>query len=97
MTGYGIWYERKPHTYSNAEFMAPQGHNNSFNTADCTPPDRDERKLGDDDSLLESDWEKHTSVVLKVYWECKKDECRINDSKRSSREGSGCNGRKRGK
>ena len=51
VTGHGSWYERKPHTYSNAEFMASQGHNDRVRTVDCTPPDRDERKLGENDSL----------------------------------------------
>ena len=61
------------------------------------PPDRDERELGDNDSLLESNWEKHTIIEPKVYWECKKAERCIRDSKSSSINGYERNKWKRGK
>ena len=74
MTGYGSWYELKPHTCSNSEFIAPQGHNDRVFTVNCTPPDWDKRELGDNDSLLKYDWEKGTSIEPKVYWERNKAE-----------------------
>ena len=53
--------------------------------------------MGKDNSLLESDWEKLTSIKPKVYWELEKDEQGICNSKHASRKGSGHNGRERGK
>ena len=97
VTGYGSWYKRKPYTYSNDEFKAPQVHNDRVCTVDCTPLNRDEHKLGNDNSFFESDWGKRTSVVPKVYWKCKKAERHIHDSKRASSKGSGHNSSKRGK
>ena len=69
MIGYGIWYERKPHNYSNDEFMSPQVHSDFVCNVDCKPPDRDKRKLGKGDYLLKSEWAKRISIVQKVYWE----------------------------
>ena len=97
VTGYGNWYDRKLHTYSNAEFIAPQGHDDCVRTVDCMPPDQDKRELGDEDYLLESDWEKCTIIEPKFYWERNKDECCICNSKRASRKGSGRNDKKSGK
>ena len=97
VTGYGIWYECKPHTYSNAKSIYPQGHNYCVCIVDCTPLDRDKLRLGNGDSLLESDWEKCTSVVPKFHWERKKAERRICNRERASSKGSGRNDIKRGK
>ena len=77
--------------------MAPQGHSDCGLTVECTPPDCDELKLGGDNSLLESDWEKRTIIVPIVHWEHKKSNRCIRDSNRASRKGSGRNTRKRGK
>ena len=88
---------KKRHTYSNARFIAPQGHNYRLHTVDCMPPDKDELELGDEDSLLESDWEKYTSIEPKIYLELNKDESCICDSKRAFSNGYGRNNMKCGK
>ena len=61
------------------------------------PPDQDELELGDEDSLLESDWEKYTSIEPKIYLELNKDESCICDSKRAFSNGYGRNNMKCGK
>ena len=97
VNGYGSWYKRKPHTYSNADFISPQRNTDPACTVHFTPPDWDKRELKDNNFLLKYNREKRTSIELNFFWEHKKAECCINNSKRESRKGYVRNGRKRGK
>ena len=73
-TGFGLFYNRAPLLYSEAEFLAKQGHSDCVRTVDCTPEDKHERDANDDDSLLSSDWQDRTSINPTQYWAQRKSE-----------------------
>ena len=65
--GFGSWYNRRPGIYSQAEFLAEQGHEDRVRTADCNAADRVEREDAEMDSGLDSDWLDRTSIDPMAY------------------------------
>ena len=87
--GFGSFYQRKPHKYSRAEFLAEQGQSDRVRTADLLLEDCAERELADDDSMKSSDWHDRTSVEPEAYKarkEAEKQMSELRESKRPKRE-----------
>ena len=82
IVGFGSFYQRPPGKYSEAEFLAEQGHPDRIRTADLTEGHRAEREQADDDSGKESDWQARTAIDPKLFQSRKDMEKEMRDKRK---------------